>query len=54
MKSKPAESLYGGMRDYVNVQPDLITLGKAIGGGVPISGIAGKRKIMETIIHQAS
>jgi len=47
---KTCGKFYGGMRDYVNVQPDLITLGKAIGGGVPISGIAGKRKIMETII----
>ncbi|MGP8068598.1 MAG: aspartate aminotransferase family protein [Candidatus Bathyarchaeia archaeon] len=47
---KTCGKFYGGMRDYVSVQPDLITLGKAIGGGVPISGIAGKRKIMETII----
>jgi len=47
---KTCGKFYGGMRDYVNVQPDLITLGKAIGGGVPIAGVAGKRKIMETII----
>ncbi len=47
---KTCGKFYGGMRDYVNVKPDLITLGKAIGGGVPISGIAGKRKIMETIV----
>ena len=37
------------MKDYVDVEPDLITLGKAIGGGVPISAVAGKRQIMETI-----
>ena len=47
---KTCGKFYGGMRDYVNVKPDLITLGKAIGGGVPISGVAGKRRIMETIV----
>ncbi|MGA3110087.1 MAG: aspartate aminotransferase family protein, partial [Candidatus Bathyarchaeia archaeon] len=47
---KTCGKFYGGMRDFVNVQPDLITLGKAIGGGVPIAGVAGKRKIMETIV----
>ena len=47
---KTCGKFYGGIRDYVNVQPDLITLGKAIGGGVPISAVAGKRKIMETIV----
>jgi glutamate-1-semialdehyde 2,1-aminomutase len=47
---KTCGKFYGGMQDYVNVKPDLITLGKAIGGGVPISAIAGKRKIMETIV----
>ena len=47
---KTCGKFYGGMRQYVNVKPDLITLGKAIGGGVPISAVAGKRKIMETIV----
>jgi glutamate-1-semialdehyde 2,1-aminomutase len=47
---KTCGKFYGGIRDYVNVKPDLITLGKAIGGGVPISAIAGERKIMETIV----
>ena len=47
---KTCGKFYGGMRDFVNVQADLITLGKAIGGGVPIAGVAGKRKIMETIV----
>jgi len=47
---KTCGKFYGGIRDYVNVEPDLITLGKAIGGGVPISAVAGKRKIMETIV----
>jgi len=47
---KTCGKFYGGIRDYANVKPDLITLGKAIGGGVPISAIAGERKIMETIV----
>jgi glutamate-1-semialdehyde 2,1-aminomutase len=46
---KTCGKFYGGMKDYVDVEPDLITLGKAIGGGVPISAVAGKRQIMETI-----
>jgi glutamate-1-semialdehyde 2,1-aminomutase len=50
---KTCGKFYGGMRDYINVKSDLITLGKAIGGGVPISGIAGNRKIMETVIPGA-
>lgn len=47
---KTCGKFYGGMRDFVNVEPDLITLGKAIGGGVPIAGIAGKREVMETVV----
>jgi glutamate-1-semialdehyde 2,1-aminomutase len=47
---KTCGKFYRGIRDYVNVKPDLIALGKAIGGGVPISAIAGERKIMETIV----
>ena len=47
---KTCGKFYGGIHDYVDVTPDLITLGKAIGGGVPISAVAGKRKIMETIV----
>ena len=47
---KTCGKFYGGIHDYVAVNPDLITLGKAIGGGVAISAVAGKRKIMETIV----
>ena len=47
---KTCGKFYGGVSEYVNVKPDLITLGKAIGGGVPISAVAGKRRIMETVI----
>jgi glutamate-1-semialdehyde 2,1-aminomutase len=47
---KTCGKFYGGISEYVNVKPDLITLGKAIGGGVPISAVAGKRRVMETIV----
>jgi 4-aminobutyrate aminotransferase-like enzyme len=32
--------------NYWGVQPDLILLGKAIGGGLPLSAIGGRREIM--------
>ena len=47
---KTCGKFYGGIYDYAKVRADIITLGKAIGGGVPISAIAGKRAIMETIV----
>lgn len=39
----------GGAQEYFGVTPDLCTLGKAVGGGLPLSVIAGKREIMEHI-----
>jgi len=38
----------GSAQAYYGVTPDLTTLGKALGGGMPIAAIAGKRKVMET------
>lgn len=37
---------YGGAQAYYGVVPDVCTLGKAIGGGFPISAIAGREDIM--------
>jgi glutamate-1-semialdehyde 2,1-aminomutase len=31
------------------IQPDLMTLGKAIGGGMPVAAVAGRREIMELV-----
>lgn len=39
----------GGAQQYYGVTPDLTTLGKIIGGGLPLSAFGGKRKIMELI-----
>ena len=33
--------------EHYEVKPDLICTGKGMGGGVPISGVIGKRKIMD-------
>jgi glutamate-1-semialdehyde 2,1-aminomutase len=39
----------GGAQKFYNITPDLATLGKAIGGGLPLSAIVGRREIMETM-----
>jgi glutamate-1-semialdehyde 2,1-aminomutase len=40
---------YGCAQGYFGVTPDLTTLGKVIGGGLPVGAFAGKREIMEKI-----
>jgi glutamate-1-semialdehyde 2,1-aminomutase len=37
---------YGGAQTYYGVEPDICTLGKAIGGGFPLAAIAGRADIM--------
>ncbi|MGI9503811.1 MAG: aspartate aminotransferase family protein [Geminicoccaceae bacterium] len=37
---------YGGAQEHYGVVPDLCTLGKVIGGGLPLAAIAGKAEIM--------
>jgi glutamate-1-semialdehyde 2,1-aminomutase len=39
----------GGAQAYFNVEPDLTTLGKIIGGGLPIGAYGGKREVMKLI-----
>ncbi len=38
---------YGGMQTLYNIDPDLTTLGKVIGGGLPVGAYGGKREIIE-------
>ena len=38
-----------GAQGYYNVEADITTLGKIIGGGMPVGAFGGKRKIMEQI-----
>ena len=42
----------GGAQALYNVQPDLTTLGKIIGGGLPIGAFGGRRDIMELVAPQ--
>lgn len=37
----------GGAQAVYGVKPDLATLGKALGGGLPLSAVAGRQQIME-------
>jgi glutamate-1-semialdehyde 2,1-aminomutase len=40
---------YGGAQALYGVRPDLTTLGKVIGGGLPVGAYAGRREIMEQV-----
>lgn len=39
----------GGAQGLYGIDPDLTTLGKVIGGGLPVGAYAGKREILETV-----
>lgn len=39
----------GGAQALYNIKPDLTTLGKVIGGGMPVGAFGGKREIMQCI-----
>jgi len=40
---------YGGVQELCGVTPDMTTLGKIIGGGLPVGAFGGKREIMEKL-----
>ncbi|MEM6350511.1 MAG: glutamate-1-semialdehyde 2,1-aminomutase [Cyanobacteria bacterium P01_D01_bin.14] len=40
---------YGGAQAHFGVTPDLTTMGKVIGGGLPVGAYGGRRDIMEMI-----
>lgn len=40
---------YGGAQEYFGVTPDLTTMGKVIGGGLPVGAYGGKKEIMEMV-----
>ena len=42
----------GGAQEYLGVTPDLCTLGKAVGGGYPLSVFGGRRDIMQRLMPQ--
>ena len=39
----------GGAQDHYGITPDLTTLGKIVGGGMPVGAFGGKKEIMEHI-----
>ncbi|MBP3971175.1 hypothetical protein C3496_24870 [Bacillus anthracis] len=39
----------GGAQEYFDVEADIVTYGKVIGGGMPIGVLAGKRKYLDSI-----
>ena len=44
----------GGVQELLNVTPDLTTLGKIIGGGLPVGAYGGKNKIMSKIAPEGT
>lgn len=42
----------GGAQKKYNISPDLTTLGKIIGGGMPIGAVGGKKEIMDLLAPQ--
>ncbi len=39
----------GGAQELYGIQPDLTTLGKVIGGGLPVGAYGGRRELMEQV-----
>ena len=40
---------YGGAQEVYGITPDLTTLGKIIGGGLPVGAFGGKKEIMQNL-----
>ena len=41
---------YGGAQSLLGIEPDLTTLGKIIGGGLPVGAYGGRAKIMDHVL----
>lgn len=39
----------GGAQEYFDVKPDITTLGKIVGGGMPVGAYGGRREIMDMV-----
>ncbi|HIQ98156.1 MAG TPA: glutamate-1-semialdehyde 2,1-aminomutase [Candidatus Scybalocola faecavium] len=42
----------GGAQEYYNVTPDMATLGKIVGGGMPMAAYCGRKEIMSMVSPQ--
>ena len=43
---------YGGVQERIGITPDLTTLGKIVGGGLPIGAYGGRKEIMNHVLPQ--
>jgi len=46
-----AKLCWGGASEYFGVKPDIITLAKSIGGGVPLAAFGAGRQVMDLIVQ---
>jgi glutamate-1-semialdehyde 2,1-aminomutase len=40
---------FGGAQELYNIRPDLTTMGKVLGGGLPVGGYGGPKEIMDLV-----
>ena len=40
---------YGGACEYFGIKPDLVTLGKIVGGGMPLAAYGGREEVMSAV-----
>jgi glutamate-1-semialdehyde 2,1-aminomutase len=40
---------FGGAQELYNIRPDLTTMGKVLGGGLPVGGYGGAKEIMDMV-----
>src|SRR5215831_2086303 len=40
---------FGGAQELYNIRPDLTTMGKVVGGGLPVGGYGGPKEIMDLV-----
>ncbi|MBQ2576717.1 MAG: aminotransferase class III-fold pyridoxal phosphate-dependent enzyme, partial [Lachnospiraceae bacterium] len=45
---------YGGAGAYYGICPDMVTLGKIVGGGMPLAAYGGKKEIMDQVAPEGS
>jgi glutamate-1-semialdehyde 2,1-aminomutase len=46
-----AKLAWGGASEYFGVKPDMITLAKSIGGGVPLAAFGASKEVMDLIVQ---
>ena len=41
---------YGGAQQLLGIEPDLTTLGKIVGGGLPVGAYGGRAEVMDHVL----